>query len=78
MIWHSRVKNWKFPSPTGVTYYECHVVLTKEDWQNCFRPQQGLLIMNTNSKTIEFRIFRGFPSPTGVTYYESTKMSWMN
>ena len=34
-----------FPSPTGVTYYELEMIVKKV--QESFRPQQGLLIMNT-------------------------------
>ena len=38
----------KFPSPTGVNYYEFEdkVVLETEDRTEGFRPQQGLTIMN--------------------------------
>ena len=35
----------KFPSPTGVNYYEYVDDLIKEN-MNGFRPQQGLTIMN--------------------------------
>ena len=37
----------KFPSPTGVTYYECEFCrLNYSYYEECFRPQQGLPIMN--------------------------------
>ena len=36
-----------FPSPTGVTYYEYYYeYLDGIEYENGFRPQQGLLIMN--------------------------------
>ena len=37
----------------------------------CFRPQQGLIIMNLSGTLREFATFDPFPSPTGVTNYES-------
>ena len=38
-----------FPSPTGVTYYEYdNGYIHKQQLYYCFRPQQGLLIMNNN------------------------------
>ena len=43
----------KFPSPTGVTYYEYDEQIdweTKKELVNGFRPQQGLLIMNRGTK----------------------------
>ena len=36
----------------------------------CFRPQQGLPIMNRKADEWVYDHFDGFPSPTGVTYYE--------
>ena len=36
----------------------------------CFRPQQGLPIMNTLEEIEAKRNGLEFPSPTGVTYYE--------
>ena len=61
----------KFPSPTGVTYYEYEKVENDFCFMvTCFRPQQGLLIMNTIVDGITFDSKKEFPSPTGVTYYE--------
>ena len=43
-VWYKK----GFPSPAGVNYYECYQTLEKQ-WQKarlCFRPQQGLTIMN--------------------------------
>ena len=38
----------------------------------CFRPQQGLTIMNLENETGRYtRVKKEFPSPTGVNYYES-------
>ena len=66
------VDTFGFPSPTGVTYYELSeyrepVKLTRLE---CFRPQQGLPIMNNGTQVQLIRLFKQFPSPTGVTYYE--------
>ena len=37
----------------------------------CFRPQQGLTIMNSrNEIPMSFSTQEEFPSPTGVNYYE--------
>ena len=42
-----------FPSPTGVTYYELYIFeIACANSLACFRPQQGLPIMNTTSITI--------------------------
>ena len=61
-----------FPSPTGVTYYELHQITYLNKYGvECFRPQQGLLIMNSILK-LGGNIYEKFPSPTGVTYYEYT------
>ena len=61
-----------FPSPTGVTYYEYYYeYLDGIEYENGFRPQQGLLIMNANKAVQKAVRTNGFPSPTGVTYYES-------
>ena len=40
---------------------------------DCFRPQQGLPIMNCNLSSFGEALADGkeFPSPTGATYYES-------
>ena len=61
----------EFPSPTGVTYYECKMYYVVEPIGfKCFRPQQGLPIMNTLEEIEAKRNGLEFPSPTGVTYYE--------
>ena len=61
----------QFPSPTGVTYYECKMYYVVEPIGfKCFRPQQGLPIMNTLEEIEAKRNGLEFPSPTGVTYYE--------
>ena len=36
----------------------------------CFRPQQGLTIMNKQKKEKQNERITKFPSPTGVNYYE--------
>ena len=36
----------------------------------CFRPQQGLTIMNNRKSVKEKASTNWFPSPTGVNYYE--------
>ena len=39
----------EFPSPTGVTYYESYCFsISDTALSSCFRPQQGLPIMNYN------------------------------
>ena len=45
-LWQVNIK--RFPSPTGVTYYECNAMLEHLNKQivDRFRPQQGLPIMN--------------------------------
>ena len=35
-----------FPSPTGVTYYDLDELMDMKEEYWCFRPQQGLPIMN--------------------------------
>ncbi len=37
---------YKFPSPTGVNYYELSTLSVKKRMAKGFRPQQGLTIMN--------------------------------
>ena len=44
---------------------------TKKSQMFCFRPQQGLPIMNwIKAQKYADENLKGFPSPTGVTYYE--------
>ena len=48
----------KFPSPTGVTYYELEEIEAKRNGLDGFRPQQGLLIMNRSKKMRTIKICR--------------------
>ena len=64
--------DFRFPSPTGVKYYELFMELVRSLVLEGFRPQQGLSIMNYSNITSELKdVTRRFPSPTGVKYYES-------
>ena len=49
------MKTRKFPSPTGVNYYELNTVNTNKTAKS-FRPQQGLTIMN--QKMLKFIVRR--------------------
>ena len=40
--------------------------------EDCFRPQQGLTIINGLSNDLDNATSEKFPSPTGVNYYEFT------
>ena len=61
-----------FPSPTGVNHYEYQKALSTEIINiYCFRPQQGLTIMNYDFGTCgNSDEYEEFPSPTGVNHYE--------
>ena len=61
----------RFPSPTGVNYYECSILVISLIATLCFRPQQGLTIMNVILISEHLQNYLEFPSPTGVNYYES-------
>ncbi len=60
-----------FPSPTRVTHYELTCArIMPEDLKICFRPLQGLTIMNRSTKHRHYLTRSRFPSPTGVNHYE--------
>ena len=62
-IWY--INTWKFPSPTGVNHYEFEDEYGLEVY-DCFRPQQGLTIMN-NIKKIIIILGLGFRPQQGLT-----------
>ena len=45
-VYEKQLRQRKFPSPTGVTYYESMKSKKQKMGLSCFRPQQGLPIMN--------------------------------
>ena len=59
-------------SPTGVTYYEFYAWVfytIEKQWVHCFRPQQGLTIMN--GKLI-------YPSETRLSFRPQQGLTIMN
>ena len=56
-----------FPSPTGVNHYELTCArIMPEDLKICFRPQQGLTIMNKRPKDVTRALIR-FRPQQGLT-----------
>ena len=64
-----------FPSPTGVNYYECNedCPFLKYLQEKCFRPQQGLTIMNLHMKILEvLELITCFRPQQGLTIMNYT------
>ena len=61
-----------FPSPTGVNHYEYNIKGSYDlELYDCFRPLQGLTIMNAPFPfNASYTPLGKFPSPTGVNHYE--------
>ena len=59
-------------SPKGVNYYESDSAYCSTERGNCFRPQQGLTIMNSSTEMIERFLFC-FRPQQGLTIMNSYK-----
>ena len=67
--------NKKFPSPTGVNYYELAHTLHGAYYVYCFRPQQGLTIMNKYNRVWgSVATLYSFRPQQGLTIMNSKKI----
>ena len=65
---------YRFPSPTGVTYYESNTSHQSQLEKEGFRPQQGLLIMNYLLEIIGTqRKWKRFRPQQGLTIMNNKK-----
>ena len=61
-------KEARFPSPTGVKYYELESQTSGKNVKKpCFRPQQGLSIMNRSSHLMTATASRCFRPQQGLS-----------